>query len=562
MTEPDPVEATGPSTPVTFAVSANDSLDGALTATCADSGDTTYASGDEFPVGTTTLTCSATDIAGNVGTSGPFDVTVTDTTGPDITTSANLTESAVDADGAVVSYDPASATDLVDGAVDVTCLPASGSTFPLGPTTVECDAEDSRGNPSSESFTVTVQDDTDPIVSVPADITEEATGANGAAVEFTVSAEDNVDGALDPTCDYDSGDTFPLGPTTVSCSATDNAGNTGQNSFTITVEDTTAPSLTLPDDITEEATSASGAEVTFNASAHDLVDGDLTPTCTPASGETFPIGTTTVTCDVTDEAGNTDSDTFTVTVEDTTAPEVDVPDDIIAEATGSDGAVVTYDAATAEDIVDGTLTPSCAPASGSTFPLGETTVTCSVTDVAGNTGSNSFTVKVRNTTPPAVTVPANLVVGNTSPTGAADVTYSGQSAEDLVDGAVDVNCTPASGGFFSLGETTVTCSAEDAAGNSGSNTFTVEVQDWTEPVVTVPANITAEATSAAGATVTWIGVSAVDDVSGSVAATCDESSGSVFPLGLTTVTCTAEDVAGNVGDNSFTVTSSTPPRRS
>ena len=323
MTEPDPVEATGPTTPVTFAVSANDSLDGALTATCADSGDTIYASGDEFPVGTTTLTCSATDIAGNVGTSDPFDVTVTDTTGPDITTSANLTESAVDADGAVVNYDPASATDLVDGAVDVTCAPASGSTFPLGKTTVECDAEDSRGNPSSESFTVTVQDDTDPIVSVPADITEEATGPNGAAVEFTVSAEDNVDGALDPTCDYESGDTFPLGPTTVSCSATDDAGNTGENSFTITVEDTTAPSLTLPDDITEEATSASGAEVTFTASAHDLVDGDVTPTCTPASGETFPIGTTTVTCSVTDEAGNTDSDTFTVTVEDTTPPEVD-----------------------------------------------------------------------------------------------------------------------------------------------------------------------------------------------------------------------------------------------
>ena len=117
-----------------------------------------------------------------------------------------------------------------------------------------------------------------------------------------------------------------------------------------------------------------------------------------------------------------------------------------------------------------------------------------------------------------------------------------------------MTCSPASGGFFPLGVTTVTCSAVDAAGNSGSNTFTVEVQDQTKPVVTVPADITAEATSAAGATVTWIGVSAVDDVSGPVTATCDETSGSVFPLGPTTVTCTAQDAAGNVGENSFTVT--------
>ena len=67
------------------------------------------------------------------------------------------------------------------------------------------------------------------------------------------------------------------------------------------------------------------------------------------------------------------------------------------------------------------------------------------------------------------------------------------------------SCSPASGTTFALGTTTVTCSATDAAGNTGTNTFTVEVQDVTKPIVTVPADQTVEATGANGATVTYAG---------------------------------------------------------
>ena len=70
----------------------------------------------------------------------------------------------------------------------------------------------------------------------------------------------------------------------------------------------------MPGNITAAATSASGAMVTYSASATDPVDGSITPVCTPASGSTFALGTTTVTCTATDAAGNESSASFTVTV--------------------------------------------------------------------------------------------------------------------------------------------------------------------------------------------------------------------------------------------------------
>jgi hypothetical protein len=550
-TAPAVTEATGASTPVVFASSAYDTVDGARPVTCVTSGGAAYASGDGFPVGTTTLTCRATDKAGNTGTSDPIDVVVVDTTAPVVDAPANIV---VGNDAPTVAWDAVSADDLVDGTLAATCSPASGSTFAMGTTTVTCSATDRAGNKGTDTFTVEVQDVTKPIVTVPADVTEEATGPNGATVTYdAATAEDDVDGPVDATCSPASGTVFPIGATTVTCSASDKAGNKGDSSFTVTVEDTTAPDLHLPADITKEATSAAGAVATFSASADDVVDGAVTTTCEPASGSTYALGSTEVICSATDNAGNTATDGFTVRVVDTTAPAVEAPADEVAEATSASGAKVTYGDATASDVVDGPVSTTCSPASDTVFALGTTTVTCQATDRAGNTGKASFTVEVVDTTAPDVTAPANLVVGNDSSTGAA-VTYTGASATDTVDGTVAVTCSPESGTHFALGTTTVTCKATDAAGNTGKATFTVEVQDQTEPVVTVPSDITAEATGADGATVSYIGVTASDDVDGPLTATCSKASGTVFSLGTTTVTCSAEDKAGNVGDNSFTVT--------
>ena len=86
-------------------------------------------------------------------------------------------------------------------------------------------------------------DTTPPVLTVPEDMAVEATSEDGATVPFAVSALDNVDGPVEVSCNHNSGETFPTGDTDVECSATDVAGNTGTESFTITVtegEDSTA----------------------------------------------------------------------------------------------------------------------------------------------------------------------------------------------------------------------------------------------------------------------------------------------------------------------------------
>jgi uncharacterized protein (DUF697 family) len=108
---------------------------------------------------------------------------------------------------------------------------------------------------------------------------------------------------------------FALGTTSVTCTASDAAGNRSSASFTVTVVDTTPPTLTLPAAITATATSASGAVVTYSASATDPVDGSIVPVCTPASGSTFALGMTTVSCTATDAHGNKATGSFQVQVQ-------------------------------------------------------------------------------------------------------------------------------------------------------------------------------------------------------------------------------------------------------
>jgi len=348
-----------------------------------------------FDLGEHTVTCSATDVAGN-SVEDSFTVTVQDTTAPGIIAPSNQTVEATGPDGAVATYSAPEVSDNYDTGLVATCTPESGSTFALGETTVNCSVTDSSENTSSASFTVTVVDTTPPTVDVPADVTTEATGPDGAAVTYSVSATDLVDGALGATCDYDSGDTFPLGTTTVTCSSTDNAGNTGAATFDVTVVDTTPPTIAPHADVTAEATGSTGATVDYTApTASDLVDGSVGVGCIPSSGVLVAVdGSQLVTCTATDNVGNTATSSFTLYVVDTTAPALTVPANINVAATSASGATVTYNA-TAADLVDGPVTPDCSPASGSTFAPGTTTVTCTATDAHGNTSAaQTFTVTV------------------------------------------------------------------------------------------------------------------------------------------------------------------------
>jgi hypothetical protein len=243
--------------------------------------------------------------------------------------------------------------------------------------------------------------------------------------------------------------------------------------------DSVAPVISAPGNVTVEADSASGSVVTFAASAADNVDGAVAVTASPASGSVFPIGTTSVSLTATDAAGNTATASFSVTVQDTTAPNVTAPDSLVAEATGADGAVVSYPAAAATDAV-GVTSLDSNPPSGSTFPLGTTTVTTTARDAAGNIGAADFTVSVVDTTAPALTVPANQVLEATS-AGGAVATFAA-TATDAV-GVVSLTHSPASGSPFPIGSTTVAVSAADAAGNTTSGSFSITVRDTTAPTV-------------------------------------------------------------------------------
>ncbi|WP_240351229.1 HYR domain-containing protein [Streptomyces olivoreticuli] len=189
------------------------------------------------------------------------------------------------------------------------------------------------GGPASdyqERITIKVRDVTAPQITVEGR-TVEATGRSGAKIDYTATANDNVDGDLPVTCDPPSGAQFPLGTTRVTCTATDSAGNKGTGTALFTVQDASAPKVTV-DDRTVAATDKSGARIDYTATAKDDVDGDLPVACAPASGSLFPLGTTRVTCTATDSAGNKGSATATFTV--LPAPVPDMADLAVAVNVG------------------------------------------------------------------------------------------------------------------------------------------------------------------------------------------------------------------------------------
>ena len=258
---------------------------------------------------------------------------------------------------------------------------------------------DQAGNVSDTNavnITIVTVDTAAPIFSgVPSDQIVEATSASGARVAYTApTANDSVDGNVAVDCQPASNVIFPLGTTKVECSATDKAGNSASASFNVTVRDTTGPALSLPSDFSREATGPNGAAVSFTASAKDAVDGARVVNCTPNSGSIFALGTTQVSCSASDSRNNTSTSTFAVTVQDTTAPTLNMPSNINATATSSAGAVVNY-TATATDLVDSNPLVNCTPPSGSTFAVGTTQVSCTAKDVKGNTSAAStFNVNV------------------------------------------------------------------------------------------------------------------------------------------------------------------------
>ena len=254
--------------------------------------------------------------------------------------------------------------------------------------------------------------------------------------------------------------------------------------------DTTAPTFSASGLEAEATGPSTVVNYTFNATDPD--DAVVSQVCSPEPGSSFQVGSTTVACTAVDSNGNVGTAAFAVVVADTSGPALLVPGPITVGAKSPRGASVTY-TASASDLVDGPVTPNCSMAAGAIFPVGWTTVDCTVSDAHGNRSSASFGVlvttgpaldgpppavigvKAVNGTAPTVSVPAPIVVNATSPAGAV-VRYT-VTATDSGGSPVVPICSKPSGAVFPIGAPTVTCTATDSSGHtSPANTFVVQVK--------------------------------------------------------------------------------------
>ena len=442
-------------------------------------------SGTLFPVGETTVTVTATDVNGNE-TSCTFTVTITDDQDPQITgcpegfEASNTTGQC----GTTVTWVAPTASDNCPG-VTLNSNYAPGSFFPVGTTTVTYTSYDASDNTVYCSFDVTVYDDENPVFTF---CTDDITQTNdeescGAYVSWNEPEADDNCGVDAVYSDYESGDYFPVGETTVTYWAYDDAENWSTCSFTVTVEDNEAPFAYCM-----SATVQLDWEGSASISASDVND-ESWDNCGIDDMSVFPnqftcenVGLNTVTLTVYDIHGNSSTCEATVTVEDNVAPYTYC--ESMTVQLDENG----YASITGEDVDDGSW-DACGIASYSVSPnefncenVGYNDVTLTVTDVNGNSSTCETYVFVEDNVAPQAYCQSAVVQLDENGNGYL-------SPESVDDGSWDacgiqyMEVFPNTFGCENVGENSVTLYVYDNNGNVSTCETTVMVEDNVAPEV-------------------------------------------------------------------------------
>lgn len=498
----------------------------------------------------------------------------------DITVNADTTDGGGNP-GAVVNFAGNIETSGDCGAIQSS--PASGSFFPVGSTTVTVTSATGGG---SCSFVVNVTNIPPPTISCPANIGVQAAD-NECTATVDVGTPESTGDEVSVAGSRSDGQTlsapYPAGTTTITWTATDSLGRkvSCTQTVTVTVNDTTPPTITAPPDLTVNTPGDTSGNCGVVVGETELGTPTTDDNCTAAlsvsrtgvpAGNFFPVGTTTITYTVTDAGGNTATATQHVTVVETTPPHIAAPPDASytcpsevpaanpSQATNGGGLDENGDPIPPGPPSDNCGVPTVTVAetrSGAGSASSPLVIkrTFTATDAAGNTASSTQTITVTDPTPPSITLngaSAMTVECHTS------FTDPGASASDncgtatvTTTGSVDAN-TP--------GTYTLSYTATDAAGNTaGPITRTVTVVDTTPPVITLN-----------GANpLTWECHTAFTDPGATAADSCDTSvpvtvTGTVNAnvVGTYTLTYNATDDSGNAATTvtrTVNVVDTTPP---
>lgn len=444
-------------------------------------------------------TWQATDDCGNTSTCLQ-NIFVDDNVAPVITCPPDITIEC-SANTGPGTTGTATATDNCDATVTLTfsdvITPGGPQTFIITRTWT---ATDDCGNSSTCIQLIQVHDDTPPIITCPSNVTVQCNTSTLPPTTGIATATDNCDPELDFTfSDVTVGGTCPQELTiTRTWVATDDCGNSASCTQTIFVDDSTAPSITCPANVTVLCTASTLPDNTGLATATDNCDlsAAITFSDVTVAGICPQERTITRTWKATDDCGNFSTCNQIIFVDDNQPPAITCPGNVTIQCTASTLPANTGTATATDNCTGNPIIGFSDVTVGGICPQERTiTRTWTAQDGCGNSSSCTQIIVVDDSVAPMITCPANVTVdctAGTDPDNTGNATATDNCSANPIIGFSDATIA---GSCPQARTITRTWTAQDGCGNSSSCTQTIVVFDSTPPSINCPQNITIECTA-------------------------------------------------------------------